>query len=86
MAKVKGTGGHRFEKRLEKRFNKRDVNGDGALSGTETKKMETFDTNSDGQVSKEEFAAGRKANWKAFIEKKAEDLFAKKDVTKDGAL
>ncbi|MBM3270525.1 MAG: hypothetical protein FJZ01_23060 [Candidatus Sericytochromatia bacterium] len=74
------------EAKREKQYGKIDGNKDGYLSGTETKGIEHYDADKDGKVSTEEYNAGKKADWKAKIDKKAEDLFAKADGNKDGAL
>ncbi len=72
--------------RREKLYGKADGNKDGALTGTEIKGIERYDTDKDGKVTTDEFKAGRKADWKAKIDKKAEGLFAKADGNKDGVL
>lgn len=74
------------DRRREERFGRADVNDDGELSGTETKKIERYDADKDGKVSAEEFKAGRADDWKARMDKLAERRFAKADINKDGVL
>jgi Ca2+-binding EF-hand superfamily protein len=74
------------ENRREKAFGKLDGNKDGVLTGTEYKKVEQYDADKDGKVTIDEFHAGKKADWKAKIEKKSDNLFGEADVNKDGVL
>lgn len=72
-------------------FAERDVNEDGWLSGRETKGLEAFDTDSDGEVTKEEFLAGRAAMRKPTMSREqlqaaAEKEFLDLDITEDGTL
>jgi len=48
-------------------FLRLDVNEDGVLSGTEVKSVRAYDTNSDGEVTREEFLAGRRRESKPSI-------------------
>jgi len=57
------------DERMQQRFSRMDVNGDGAISEEDRQQrgarfFDAADTNKDGQLSKEEFTAAKKARKK----------------------
>ena len=72
--------------RREKAFNKADINDDGILTGKEKAAIAKFDADGNGEISKEEFAAGKSAEWKAKVDKAFDDVFGQLDVTDEGVL
>ena len=77
----------------DKLFADRDVNDDGILSGKEVRGFEKYDTDGDGEVSREEFDKGRAADRKLAggmtkeeHDRLALEQFRKLDVNEDGRL
>ena len=66
------------DERMQQRFSRMDVNGDGVITEEDRQQrgarfFDTADTNKDGQLSKEEFTAARKAHKKGKGTKGAKD-------------
>lgn len=74
------------EKAREKAFDKVDTNNDGILTGNEKAKLKKFDKDGNGEISKEEFQAGRSEAWRAKVDKKFDDVFNSLDTTNEGVL
>lgn len=74
------------EKNREKAFDKVDTNNDGILTGDEKAKLKKFDKDGNGEISKEEFQAGRSEAWRAKVDKKFDDVFNSLDTTNEGVL
>lgn len=74
------------DKLREKAFDKVDTNDDGILTGNEKAKLKQFDKDGNGEISKEEFQAGRSEAWRAKVDKKFDDVFNSLDTTNEGVL
>jgi Ca2+-binding EF-hand superfamily protein len=74
------------EARLKKAYDKFDINHDGKLSGTETKEHKDWDKDGDGEISKDEFKAGRHEEWQAKLDAKFDEVFNNLEVNSDNEL
>ncbi|MEB3236735.1 MAG: hypothetical protein VKO64_03810 [Candidatus Sericytochromatia bacterium] len=70
-------------------FEKRDINRDGVLTGTEKLGLDKFDGNKDGKITKEEFLEGNKAELSSIlgrIRERQNPQFSARDINADGIL
>jgi Ca2+-binding EF-hand superfamily protein len=74
------------DKMRDKAFDKVDKNNDGILTGNEKDKLKKFDKDGNGEITKEEYLAGRSEAWRAKVDKKFDDVFNSLDTTDEGVL
>ncbi len=67
-------------------FDQLDADGNGKLGKREGRELEGYDANDDGKVTREEFHAGRGADWKAKRDERFEGRFDALDRNGDGVL